>query len=77
MITSSRKCSKKDIMTPNEIRKSLGLKPIVESNFIQKPSSGYTEPLICKCCGGKINSSSLVCEYCDTKYGFVSIERRK
>lgn len=25
-------------------------------------------PLICDCCGGKINRTTMKCEYCDTKY---------
>lgn len=34
--------------------------------FEQKQSE--LKPLICKCCGGKINRATMTCDYCDTEY---------
>lgn len=30
------------------------------------------EPLICKCCGGKIDPDTMVCMYCDTPHSTKS-----
>lgn len=35
------------------------------------------KPLICQCCGGKIDQRSLTCLYCDTVYGFVQLQKQE
>lgn len=34
-------------------------------------------PLICKCCGGKIDPVTMKCKYCDTVYGFVQLQKQE
>lgn len=34
-------------------------------------------PLICKCCGGQINPTTMKCKYCDTVYGFVQLQKQE
>lgn len=68
MTTRSEPCRPADMMTPNEARQMLGLGPLSPS-----PSTNL-KPLICDRCFGKINSRTMTCEYCGTRFVSGNVE---
>lgn len=61
------------IMTPNELRKALGLQPINDSHYLN--SNTKTEPNNCPNCGAPITSWK--CDYCDTVFDKGYIDTQK
>lgn len=50
------------LISPNAARATVGLNPILKE-VVQTFS-----PLICKCCGGQIDRTTLKCRSCGTEY---------
>lgn len=63
-----RDCTAESIMSPNEMRKMLGLDELMDEE--EEPKSKKLEPLICKMCGGTVAKKGDIyeCEYCGLHY---------
>lgn len=53
------------LMTPNEVRKLLGLVPINDGEYVMKNEKASV--INCKNCGAPLNEKNH-CEYCGTQY---------
>lgn len=53
------------LMTPNEVRKLLGLVPINDGEYVMKNEKASVTN--CKNCGAPLNEKNH-CEYCGTQY---------
>ena len=61
------------ILTPNELREMLGLRPIDDSHYLN--SNTKIESNNCPNCGAPITSWK--CEYCDTVFDKERIDKQK